>query len=270
MKISFSKKSIAFGELHGILNLTKIKLEIIRQLACEGHSILICLERDFDQQKLIEDWLISGKPNQILKEKFLSPISSQFLEDQFIFFDQLASLRHQYGDKIKVLCVDIAFNNSNDDISKEILATQDEDKFDASREQFIIGRLQMYQSILDESDKIIWISGNMHASKTAYYFPLKTECCPHVSTVAMWLNQKYGLESIFTLPFSGAFNYQSGQKMVVSEFKIQSSALNDLALSPFDGFKSTEVFPNLSKKFKDSYDWIYGLQEATPSRAILT
>lgn len=124
--------------------------------------------------------------------------------------------------------------------------------------------MQTHKQTLDRSDRILWVAGNMHASKTSHYFSLHGPPLEHVDTSAMWLDEQYGLESIFTLPFSGFSNYQHHGKMALSEFKIQSPLFT--TLNTFEGLQATASLHPLSEVFQKSYDWIYGLRQAKPSR----
>src|SRR5690606_24318286 len=102
------------------------------------------------------------------------------------------------------------------------------------------------------SDKILWISGNAHAAKTANYFPLSDEPCEHIPTVAMWLDRHYGLESVYTLPFSGTFQYQRDGKLNLNPFVVGSSVFSSLISKPFTGLQSSGTLP-LSSIFSRSY-----------------
>lgn len=265
---SFSKKAVAFGEIHGISNLVQPQIEIIRDWLVKGHSVSVCLERAFNQQELIEDWLSTGRPGADLSDGFLDPKTSHHLDNQLFFLSKASLLRKQFPGKMHVLCVDIAFENAEDEASREILKIKDEDEFDKRREDFILARMQDHGHVLHGSDKIIWIAGNMHASKTARYFPLNGGSSSHIPTAAMWLDEQYGLESVFTLPFSGALNYQSGGRLIRSEIEVTSPEFSGLMAAPFDGFRPSVHFQNLSADFKNSYDWIFGIKRASPSGTV--
>lgn len=206
MNSMLTKKAVALGECHGIANLVTYKTRLARDWAEQGLSVAVCLERDFDHQVSLNKWLFSGQPDPRFRDKFLKPKTAQFLEDQFFFFDELARISRRFPGRVRVLCVDISFKHP-DAASRAVLNARDENEFDRLREKFIIERMQARRDALDRSDRILWIAGNMHAAKFPFYFPLDSEPCPHIETAAMWLNERYGAESIFTLPFAGQYNY---------------------------------------------------------------
>ncbi len=259
----FKKKALAFGEVHGISGLTKAKLDIITNWLLQDLIISICLERDSDQQAQIEDWIQSNKVSNEFKSRFLTSTTSQFLDDQYYFFQELSLIALNYPRKIKVFCVDISFNEPTDEASRLVLSARDEDHFDSLREKFIIERLREHQPCLDRSDKVLWIAGNMHASKTSNYFPLNGSASNHIPTAAMWLDETYGLESIYTLPFSGAYSYQQQGNLKINEFES-----TDWAGESFDGFRPAKAISKLSNDFKMSYDWVYGIKNAIAARSI--
>lgn len=263
----FNKKALAFGEVHGITNLTEAKLAIISEWLTQGRSVSVCLERDFTQQIQIEEWLQKGRPGSLLS-LFEKPTSSQFLEDQYSFLDQLSYSHRKHPGKMRVHCVDLSFGDPEDANSKKILAIQDEDLFDSEREHFIVSQMQSHKNELDKSDKIIWIAGNMHASKTAMYFPRIGKPTRHISTAAMWLNETYGLESIFALPFAGKINYQAKGRLSEEILKNPTAITDGWIDSPFQGYRASQSISNAPQNFKDSFDWIYGINPANASKPV--
>ncbi len=268
MELPFIKKAIAIGECHGILNLMDFKLEIIHGFLRRNMSLTIFLERGFDQQGQINSWMNSGYPDQEFKKRFLNPTTSLFLNDQYLFLDGLAQLYHAHSDQLNIHCIDISFDNPSEVQSQRVLSCTDEDQFDQLREEFIIDRMREYQSLLHHTDKIIWFCGNMHASKTANYFPLDDKSSLHIRTSSMWLDSEFDLESVFTLPFSGDSTYQKNGRLAQSHFAPQSSIFETLTHKPFDGLRSTSSLEIPSPEFIESYDWVFGIKKALHSEII--
>jgi hypothetical protein len=262
----FDQKALALGELHGISDLLHFKLGLIKSWISEKKSVAVLLERDFNQQATINYWMDRGHPETNFEQKFFNVSTSSFLIDQYTFLKELSEIFALNKDLISVHCVDVSFSGDLDIRSKEIIAVQDPDEFDMLREQYIVDRIVDCKPALDKADKILWICGNMHASKTPNYFSLDEEPTAHNSTSAMWLDSQYGLESIFSLPFSGQYMYQQNGKLEINNFSLKCSLFEGLGKFPFTGICASSSLPQLNDVFLKSYDWIYGISKTSPSQ----
>lgn len=266
MQIPMQAKALAFGEVHGINGLPDLKIGLIRSWLDQNQSVCLLLERGVDQQSAIENWMRDGHPTNSFLQRFINPNTSLFFETEYNFLDSLAKLHLSYPGQLQVFCVDIAFDDSDDTTSKSILSEGDEDLFDQRREQFIIEEMQTHERTLSASQKIMWIAGNMHASKTAHYFPLDEVSVSHILTSSMWLHERFGLESIYTLAFSGQARYQSEAGLALHP--LSPSSLEFQHLTAFQGFRPTHSLPGLSPEFRNSYDWILGIPDAQPANNV--
>ncbi|OGR66411.1 MAG: hypothetical protein A2X31_02015 [Elusimicrobia bacterium GWB2_63_22] len=268
----FRKKVLSFGEIHGIEDLTPAKLGIIGKWLAEGRKVTLALERAYDQQSLVLDWLAEGKPGRQFKALFSAPATSHYLSDQFSFLQGLADIPSAKRKKLKVLCADMSFAPRGTDkrarLSREILNCADEDEFDRRRELFLISQFEQNRGLLEKSDRVLFAAGNMHASKTRYYFPLGEKQYRHIPTVTGWLNARYGCESVFTLPFSGHTRYQGPVGLKKNPVALGSPPLKKIAASPFNGFAATKHSGVRTASFLASYDWLFGIKKCTPSAAI--
>lgn len=258
-------KAIAFGEIHGIRNLIHIKVSFIDSLLKSGCKVFVGLERDFDQSENINAWMKTGEtPSELLK-RFVHPTTSSFLCDQFDFLNDLSHLYRAYPNQMKIHCLDISFSTESEtDRSREIRNITDEDVFDLERENFIIDQFSQLKGELDSSDKVVWIAGNMHCSKTDSYFPIQGKPEPHIKSVGSWLNSEYGCTSIFSLPFGGKYTYQFQEKLVSKN--IQSPQWTD-RLHSFEGLKKSLSITS-HFEFSEAYDWIIGIKECEPSKMV--
>lgn len=260
-------KVVAFGEFHGITNLLEIKLSLLDCWIKQNKSIVILLEKPYDEEKDIQQWMTQNRPNNKYLDNFKNPKTSAFLEDQFRLLQKISD---RFNKQITIKCIDISFspkdNNEKGQKSKEILKIKDEDEFDKQREEFIINQLKENKGLLDKTDRILLIAGNMHTSKTPYYFSRDNKAEKHIATSAMWLNEKYTCLSIFSLPILGESNYQKKGKLTITKFNNpQSDIFRNLNFEK-NIIKSSET--TIDSKFKSSYDWIILLKDCTPSLKI--
>lgn len=257
-------KAIAIGEIHGIRNLTPIKISLLESLLECGNKVFLGLERDFDQSESVNHWMRTGEVPIELIRMFESPKTSSFLCDQFEFLSHLSHLYRTYPNQLQVHCLDISFSaESEDELSKKIRKVDDEDAFDSQREKFIIDQLSGLKNSLDSSDKIVWIAGNMHCSKTDFYFPIQGSPVRHIETVSYWLDSQYGCTSMYSLPFEGENTYQMQGKL---DSKRIQTPLWAKDATVFDGIKKSAGIINHSE-FSKAYDWVFGVKECIPSNS---
>ncbi len=265
----FKKKVLSFGEIHGITDTTDVKLAIIGKWLERGLKATLALERGYDQGPLINSWLSTGAPGRELVSCFRNAKTAHYLSDQFSFIQGLADIPVSKRRKLRVLCVDMSFSPQGTGrrarMSRKILGLADEDEFDRERELFISRQFKSHSAVLKASDKVMFVAGNMHASKTCYYFPLREKQFRHIPTVTGWLSGEYGCESVFTLPFSGHNRYQGSGGLKKAPISIKSPLLMKIAAVPFNGLVATKNSGVKTASFLASYDWTFGIKSCTPA-----
>ena len=258
---------ISFGEVHGVVDLCDVYINIVEAWIKQGRSICVLLEISFDEQGEIDKWMQSGKISKNYLENYRNPSVSAYLSSNYRFLNTLALLNKK-SNLIRTICFDMSFDHALDpalstdhSISKKIQSIKDEDLFDLQREGFMKQKVASHWNKVEEADKTLMICGSMHASKSDYYFARGAEPLKQIETITYWINVRRPVCSIYFAPKKLNNTYQHNGALATKT----SVGLNtDLvgATSRLSGPSLISVGElALSEPWKKSFDYLYYVDE---------
>lgn len=265
---------ISFGEVHGVVDLCDVYINIVEAWIKQGRSICVLLEIPFDEQEEIDKWMQSGKISEDYLENYRNPSVSAYLSSNYRFLNTLALLNRK-SNLIRTICFDMSFDHDLDptlsnahSLSKKIQNIKDEDLFDRQREDFIKQRVESNWNKIEEVDKTLMICGNMHAAKSDYYFARGTAPQKHVETITYWINARLPVCSIYFTPKRLNLTYQHNGTLATTT----SIGINTDLVGAISGLSEPSLISvgelALSEIWKKSFDYLYYVDETKADTCI--
>jgi len=249
-------KIVAFGEQHGVGDLWRDQIHFVRRWLEKGLKTLVLLEHGIDEQRCIDLWLATGAPPAAYLQEFAAPRTVAFLNGTYRLFDALAQERSA-GAPVDVLCFDMVFRENPEGVTQQDAARfteilrhyDDEDAFDAAREEFMIDVLARVYDRLRAADRVLLIAGRMHASKSDHYIARNNPPVRHIRTVTNWLSEHEAVIALFYYPVGGACcSHDDDGRLHVRDLKPPQNILATLEVPPHKALVPTSALPDHPEK----------------------
>jgi len=269
-------KVVAFGEEHGVRDLWRDQVALVRAWLKRGLKTLVLFEHGIDEQRAVDRWLETGAPPAAYSKAFEAPRTVGFLEGTYRLLDALARARRA-GAPLDVLCFDMAFGKDVQGVSPDDLARfaeiqrhyHDDDAFDALRERFMIDALERSYDRFDAADRVLLIVGAMHAAKGDHYITREAPPERHIPTVTNWLAAREAVAAIFHYPVRGSFRWHDDAgALQVGELKPPRNILAAFKAPRRKAMVPTAALPDHPEKplWVAGFDFVYVHPTCRPDR----